>query len=122
MKTDPTGYNTAARRQMTRLGVNFSTSRELIAAAEGLKPALQFRAKTPAQWRAWRQRFLAALRPALGRPLPRVTPTPRVVEKTDAGDHWRLKIVYRTTPRMWAPAYLLIPKEVAKSRRQVPAV
>lgn len=34
MKKDPTGYNASARAQMERLGVNFSTSRELLALAD----------------------------------------------------------------------------------------
>ncbi|MFA5043465.1 MAG: alpha/beta hydrolase family protein [Kiritimatiellia bacterium] len=122
MKKDPTGYNNDAQAQMKRLGVNFSTARELIELADSHKPALQFSARTPGQWRVWRRKFLAQVNRALGPGLPRVAPAPRVVEKADGGDHWRYKLVYRTTARMWAPGYLLVPKSVARSGARAPAV
>ncbi len=121
MNRDPTGFNTQALAQMQRLGVSFSTSRELLGLVDAQRPALQFAARTPAAWRAWRRRFLAQVQRALGPDLPKVAPTPRVVERADAGDHWRYRLVYRTTARMWAPAYLLVPKGLPRAA-QVPAV
>ena len=122
MKKDCTAYNNDARNQMRRLGVNFSTARELIEMADATKPAMTCRVRTRAQWRTWRPRFLAKVRHALGRPLPRISPAPRVVEKTDQGDHWRLKLVYRTTPGMWGIAYLLVPKSVWNTGRKTPGI
>jgi len=121
MKKDPTGHNTEALAQMKRLGVNFSTARELIGLLDAHRPALRFDARTPAQWRLWRRQFRARVNEALGPDLPKVAPRPRVVEKVDAGDHWRYKLVYRTTARMSAPAYLLVPKSLPRGTR-VPAV
>lgn len=120
MEIDPSGYRREALAQMTRLGVSFSTSRELIDLADAQEPALRFAAETPAQWRAWRRRFLAQVNRALGPDLPKVAPETRVVETADAGDHWRYKLVYRTTAHTWAPAYLLVPKKLPRAK--VPAV
>jgi dienelactone hydrolase len=106
---------------MERLGVNFSTSLELLALAQSRRPELQFEAVTPAEWKAWRRRFLVKVNQCLGPDFPKVPPRPRVVEKVDAGDHWRIKLVYRTTAYMWAPAYLLVPKSLQRGER-VPAV
>ena len=122
MKKDPTGNNQAAVSQMKRLGVNFSTARELIGLLDSRKPALRFSAGTSAQWRTWRKQFLARVNEALGPDLPKVAPRPRVVEKIDAGDHWRYQLVYRTTARMSAPGYLLVPKSHAGSGARLPAV
>jgi dienelactone hydrolase len=122
MKKDCTAFNKEARAQMKRLGVNFSTARELIELADERKPALQFAARTASQWRTWRRNFHARLNHVLGPDLPKVAPAPQVVEKIDAGDHWRYKLVYRTTEWMWVPAYLLVPKSVARSGARVPAV
>lgn len=121
MKRDPTEYNREAGARMERLGVNFSTSRELLALADARKPELRFDAETTEAWKAWRRRFLAKVGQCLGPDLPKVAPRPRVVEKTDAGDHWRLKLVYRTTAHMGVPAYMLIPKSLKRGER-VPAV
>lgn len=121
MKRDPTGFRDDARAQMQRLGISFSTSRELLALVAERKPALAFAARTPGEWRAWRRRFLAQVKRALGPDLPKVAPAPCVVEKADAGDHWRYKLVYRTTAHMWAPAYLLVPKGLPRGTR-LPAV
>jgi dienelactone hydrolase len=122
MKRDPSGYQADARTEMTRLGVNFSTARELIALADAQEPRLRFKAGTPAEWRVWRRRCLAHVRRTLGRCLESVAPTPRILEKKDAGDHWRYRLIFRTTPRMWAPAFLLVPKTAATSGRPVPGV
>ncbi len=121
MKRDPTGYRQDARAQMVRLGVSFSTSRELLSLADAHAPELRFEAKTSPAWKAWRRRFLAKVNQCLGPDLPKVAPRPRLVERVDAGDHWRCKLVYRTTAHMWAPAYLLVPKSLKPGAR-VPAV
>lgn len=121
MREDPTGYSLETRVQMDALGVNFSTSRELVALADSSRPELRFEAETPREWRTWRRRFLAKVRQCLGTDLPKVSPRPRLIEKIDAGDHWRCKLVYRTTTNMCAPAYLLIPKTLKRGDR-VPAV
>ena len=119
MKKDPTGHNQEALAQMKRLGVNFSTFRELLEMADECKPALEFSAETKAQWRSWRKKFLGKLNEALGSDLPKVSPGMRVVEKKDAGNHWRYKVVYHTTPHMDGIAYLLVPKNISS---KVPAV
>jgi dienelactone hydrolase len=121
MKRDPTGYNQEARARMERLGVNFSTSRELLALAGASRPELRFDAATPQAWKTWRRRFLAKVNQCLGPDLPKVPPRPRVIDSVDAGDHWRHQLVYRTTAHMWAPAYLLVPKSLKRGER-VPAV
>jgi dienelactone hydrolase len=121
MKRDPTGYNQEARARMERLGVNFSTSRELLALAGASRPELRFDAATPQAWKTWRHRFLAKVNQCLGPDLPKVPPRPRVIDSVDAGDHWRHQLVYRTTAHMWAPAYLLVPKSLKRGER-VPAV
>ena len=106
---------------MGRLGVDFSTSRELITLADSMSPALRFAAHAPAEWRSWRRQFLTRLKQALGPDLPKVAPEAREIEKADAGDHWRYHLVYRTTAQMWAPAYLLVPKSLPTGAK-APAV
>ncbi|MHC4886466.1 MAG: alpha/beta hydrolase family protein, partial [Planctomycetota bacterium] len=111
MKNDPTGFNSDAREAMEALGVNFSTSSELKAWADA--PREQgFAADSPEALRAWQTSFRSKVIEALGAKVPVVDPSPREVERVDAGDHWRCTIVYRTTEHMWVPAYLLIPKSL----------
>ena len=69
-----------------------------------------------------KEKFLLKVNEALGPDLPKVSPNPRITEKADAGDHWRYKLIYRTTPRMWGIGYLLIPKTVTKTGKKIPAV
>jgi len=122
MKRDPSGYNEDARKQMLKVGRNFSTSRELLAIADAIKPKLAFRAKTRAEWQAWRRQLAARVRASLGRPLPKAPLRPKVIERVDLGDYVREKIVYDTTPRMSVPAYVLLPKQALQSGKPVPAV
>ncbi len=37
-------------------------------------------------------------------------PAPEVQERVDAGDHWRERVSFRTTPDLRIPAYVLVPK------------
>ena len=107
---------------MERIGRNFSTSLELIRIADSMKQELRFRARTQTEWRSWRRRLLAKIRTSLGRTPEKVPLRPKTIERADCGDHIRERIAYDTTPGMSVPAYLLIPKDVAKSRGPVPAV
>ncbi len=120
MKNDPTGYNRDAREAMEALGVNFSTSSELKAWADAPRE-LGFDADSPEALRAWQASFRGKVIEALGARVPVVDPSPREVERVDAGDHWRHTIVYRTTEQMWVPAYLLVPNSLAPGAT-VPAV
>ena len=40
----------------------------------------------------------------------RVDPQPETLERVDAGDFWRERVTFRTTPEIRVPAYVLIPK------------
>ncbi len=122
MEKDPTAYSAQARSQMERIGRNFSTSLELIQIADAIRPELRFRAKTRAEWQSWRRRLLAKIRGSLGRRPASAPLRPKVVERVDCGDYIREKLVFDSTPRMSVPAYLLVPKDVLKSKKRAPAV
>ena len=66
--------------------------------------------------------MLGRLKRSLGAMPPRVPLRPKLIERVDCGDHVRETVVYNTTTDMSAPAYVLIPKEVIKTGRRVPAV
>ena len=122
MKKDPTAFNPEAQALMARVGRSFSTSRELLAMADELKPALRFQARSRREWQLWRRKLLARLQAILG-PSPHAVPLrPRVVERVDCGDHIRETVVYNTTPQMSVPAYVLLPKAARAARQRVPAV
>lgn len=122
MKKDPTGFNAEALALMKKAGRSFSTSDELIRVADATCPQFEFKARSPAEWRAWRAAFLRALRRALGRAPKSVPLRPRLLERVDCGDHIRERVVYDTTARMSVPAYVLIPKAAAATGRRLPAV
>ena len=105
-----------------KLSINFSTSAELLGIAEERKPRLTFRARTQTEWKAWRRAMLRGIRRALGTPPP---PTPlqfKILNRRDCGDYIREEVVYQSTPRMWVPAYVLVPKNVIGSRRRAPGM
>ncbi len=41
----------------------------------------------------------------------RVDPQPEMLERVDAGDFWRERVTFRTTPEIRVPAFVLIPKQ-----------
>ena len=41
----------------------------------------------------------------------RVDPQPATLERVDAGDFWRERVTFRTTPEIRVPAFVLIPKQ-----------
>lgn len=72
---------------------------------------LAFKARTPAEWRAWRRRLLAELKSLTGYDTLRPAPlSPETGARTDRGDHWRERVVIRTEPGVFMPFYVLIPK------------
>jgi dienelactone hydrolase len=46
----------------------------------------------------------------------KVDPKPKVIERTDRGDHIREKVIFSTTPTFRVPAYVLLPKGAARPR------
>lgn len=51
--------------------------------------------------------------------LPRVSPSPKLVERVDKGDYVREKILIRTSPLSLMPVYVLIPKNKNKKHPSV---
>ena len=68
---------------------------------------------TPEQWRAGRDAIKRVLQVFLGAP-PNTKPPlePKVIEETARGNHTLRKLVYQTEPGEFAPAYLLVPKNI----------
>ena len=78
-------------------------------AATGRK--LAFRARTPAEFVAWRRRTLKCLRELLGyNTMERAPLRPRILETTDVGDHIRRRAEIQVEPGHWMPFYILEPK------------
>lgn len=79
-------------------------------------PPLTCNAETPAQFKAWRTKFRARIRRALG-PFPESVPlNPEIIETTDCGSYIREKVVFDSEPHMSVPAWVLTPKDVKGKR------
>ena len=83
-----------------------------------LPPQLPCTGKTAAEYQAWRGHFLAAYRGFLGPWPERVEANVEVTEKTDCGDHTRLRLYYDSSPGVTVPAYLLVPKGIAAGEKR----
>jgi dienelactone hydrolase len=90
---------------------DFSLTRAMHARWNRVGRRLAFKARTAAEWRAWRRRLLAELKSLTGYDTLRpCTLQPRVDARTDRGDHWRERVVIRTEADVYMPFYVLIPK------------
>lgn len=61
---------------------------------------------------SWRKTARARLLDMLHYAPPKCNPRPEVVERVDAGDHFRERVYFKTTPDIRVPAYVLIPKNL----------
>jgi dienelactone hydrolase len=85
------------------------------------KPLLSFDARTRNQWRAWRRRFLAALKKCLG-PTPEKVPLrTQVLERRVFPTYVREKIVFDSEKFMSVPAWVCSPRRRKRGER-FPAV
>lgn len=83
--------------------------------AELIDPLLHSGKKitTPEQWQAQRNAIKRVLQAFLGAPPDTKPPLePKVIEETTRGDHTLRRLVYKTEPEEFVPAYLLVPKNV----------
>lgn len=89
----------------------------ILARAVATTPALSL-PTSHAEWREWRPRALAHVQATLG-PWPETVPLDaEEVERHDAGDHWRIKVLYDSDAYTTVPAWLLLPKDVEPGRRR----
>jgi dienelactone hydrolase len=80
---------------------------------------LNERFKDVNRWkREARQKFLDLLLYAPEK----VDPQPETLERVDAGDFWRERVTFRTTPEIRVPAYVLIPKNAKPPRPGIVAL
>src|SRR3990172_2528447 len=70
-----------------------------------------------AEWQAWRPRALARLREALGRWPEQVPLDAEETERHDAGDHWRVRVLYDSDALRTVPAWLLLPQDLRPGAR-----
>ena len=68
---------------------------------------------------AWKKQARGKLLELLHYAPPPIAPRAEVVERVDAGDYVREKVVFNTTPDLRIPAYVLIPKDL---KGKAPAV
>src|SRR5579871_1698642 len=74
--------------------------------------------RTAAEWQPWRMRLRTRLLEALG-PWPETVPlAAEEVERHDAGDHWRIKLLYDSDAFTTVPAWLLLPKDLPPGERR----
>lgn len=82
-------------------------------------------AKTPADWAKRRAEIVRGMESVMGK-LPgdrkRCPLDPKMEEEVDGGTYVRRLITYASEPDSRVPAYLLIPKDVLKEKKKVPAV
>ena len=79
------------------------------------KAELAFRAKAPAEARAWQRKTAAALAQAIGfQDLPRVPLNPRKIESVNKRDYVREKYLVDTARNVTMPVYILTPKDAPR--------
>lgn len=82
------------------------------------KPDCSFAGRTRADFQRWRRAFFQHYRRCLG-PMPeRVPPRPTVVERVDAEDHIREKVLIDSSLGVTVPVYVLTPKGLRKNERR----
>ncbi|MBM3129697.1 MAG: acetylxylan esterase [Chloroflexi bacterium] len=85
--------------------------------------ALAFRARTPNEFRAWRDALRGKLIELLGGfPSERCDLAPRVVEVVEEKEYRREKVIFYSEPEVAIPCYVLIPRKVALPYRAVIAL
>ena len=84
--------------------------------AEGHQPALACRAKTPAEYAAWKGAALPKLLELLGPEPERVPLAPDVEYVLEDGDIVRERVVIDTEAHMSVPCHVLYPKGLAKNK------
>ena len=82
------------------------------------KPDCAFSGKTEADFREWKKKFRRHYRRCLGPWPEKVPPRLDVLETNDRGDHVRKKIVFDSSPGVTVPAWLLVPKGLAKGEKR----
>ena len=73
---------------------------------------------SPAAWQRWRPQALERVRQALA---PWPDQVPLAAEETarhDAGDHWRIRVLYDSDAFTTVPAWLLLPKDLPPGERR----
>ena len=69
------------------------------------------------QWkdyRQWKPAARAKLLDLLHYSPAKIAPRAELIERVDAGTHWREKVYFNTTPAIRVPAYVLVPKSLKK--------
>jgi dienelactone hydrolase len=74
--------------------------------------------KTADEWHAWRPQVMTKVREALGPWPERVPLAAEELERQDAGDHWRIKVLYDSDAFTTVPAWLLVPKGRREGERR----
>jgi dienelactone hydrolase len=85
--------------------------------AEEAPLALEFRARTEAECRAWQKEFAAKLRSLLGPHLPPTDWKTEVERTVELKDHRRQELVLTAAPHPPLPVYLLLPRDQASRPR-----
>jgi dienelactone hydrolase len=99
----------------------FTTREAALARLGASKRPLRFKAKTVAEWRAWRRAFRGAIVRELG-PMPEPVPLrPEVLECADCGAYVREKVVFDAERFASVPAWVLTPRGTKRGERR-PAV
>lgn len=102
---------------------HFSTMSYLWREYERAPRALAFRARTPDEFRAWRDALRAKLIELLGGfPSERCDLAPRVVEVIEEKEYRREKVIFYSEPEVAVPCYVLIPRQIAPPYRAVIAL
>jgi dienelactone hydrolase len=83
--------------------------------------SLAFRAKTPAQFKSWKRKFLAKYKNLLG-PLPKSCPLkPQITEEITIEKYFRRRVLIDFEPGFSIPCFVTVPKRIPKGHT-LPAV
>ncbi len=74
--------------------------------------------RTAAEWQPWRMRVKTRLVEALGSWPESVPLAAEEGQRHDAGDHWRIKVLYDSDAFTTVPAWLLLPKDIRPGERR----
>jgi dienelactone hydrolase len=96
----------------------FRTEDAILARLRQTKPARPFRARTRDEWRQWRRDFRRAIVKELGRTPEPVSLRPQVLNRQDMGDYIREKVVFDSEAFMSVPAWVTVPKDLARAERR----
>ena len=85
---------------------------------EAHRPRLLFRGTTPAEFRAWQDRFRDAYRQCLGPWPDPAEPNVRLLEERDFPSFTATRLHFQSSPGVTVPAYLLLPRGIAPGEKR----